>query len=619
MSGRPDRRKIPPPSQSASVLWRLAKLTTSTSPWLLIYGILAILGTSIFFVLIPVLLGNAIDEAISLVDSGTNTDAARSALLDAALVIIAVSVLRGVFAYGQMYAGEVLGQKLATALRNQYYEKLQRLSFSFHDSAHTGNLMSRGISDIDGVRMFPHTGMLRVLYLILLIAGSAYLMLTLDWQLGLLTLSFVPIVAFQGTIMRLRSRNIWIQIQEQMGIVNTALQENLGGVRVVRSFAGQQHEEDKFKSSSEEVRGMMDRAAEIRASNGSFMSFSLLVAYSVLLWFGGSKVINDEMTIGDLTRFLTFLGLLQMPIRMLPMLINSWARASSGGSRLFELLDLELPIRNSPNAQPLKITEGVLRYEDVSFSYDDMPVIKNISFEARPGHTIGIVGPPGSGKTTIAQLAPRHYNVDSGRITIDGQDINGVTLESLRQRVRLVQQDTFLFRDTVSDNIAYGEPDAEESRIIDSAEDAKLHQHISGMAEGYDSMVGERGVSLSGGQRQRMAIARAIVLQPKVFIFDDSTSAIDAATERLIREQIARRAADATTIIIAHRLSTLLSADEILVIDEGSIIERGSHEELLEFGGRYREMHDLQVRPTDDLSGDWISVDEAPEPTGADD
>lgn len=619
MSGRPDRRKIPPPSQSASVLWRLAKLTTSTSPWLLIYGILAILGTSIFFVLIPVLLGNAIDEAISLVDSGTNTDAARSALLDAALVIIAVSVLRGVFAYGQMYAGEVLGQKLATALRNQYYEKLQRLSFSFHDSAHTGNLMSRGISDIDGVRMFPHTGMLRVLYLILLIAGSAYLMLTLDWQLGLLTLSFVPIVAFQGTIMRLRSRNIWIQIQEQMGIVNTALQENLGGVRVVRSFAGQQHEEDKFKSSSEEVRGMMDRAAEIRASNGSFMSFSLLVAYSVLLWFGGSKVINDEMTIGDLTRFLTFLGLLQMPIRMLPMLINSWARASSGGSRLFELLDLELPIRNNPNAQPLKITEGVLRYEDVSFSYDDMPVIKNISFEARPGHTIGIVGPPGSGKTTIAQLAPRHYNVDSGRITIDGQDINGVTLESLRQRVRLVQQDTFLFRDTVSDNIAYGEPDAEESRIIDSAEDAKLHQHISGMAEGYDSMVGERGVSLSGGQRQRMAIARAIVLQPKVFIFDDSTSAIDAATERLIREQIARRAADATTIIIAHRLSTLLSADEILVIDEGSIIERGSHEELLEFGGRYREMHDLQVRPTDDLSGDWISVDDAPEPTGADD
>ena len=619
MSGRPDRRKIPPPSQSASVLWRLAKLTTSTSPWLLIFGILAILGTSIFFVLIPVLLGNAIDEAISLVDSGTNTDAARSALLDAALVIIAVSVLRGVFAYGQMYAGEVLGQKLATALRNQYYEKLQRLSFSFHDSAHTGNLMSRGISDIDGVRMFPHTGMLRVLYLILLIAGSAYLMLTLDWQLGLLTLSFVPIVAFQGTIMRLRSRNIWIQIQEQMGIVNTALQENLGGVRVVRSFAGQQHEEDKFATSSEEVRGMMDRAAEIRASNGSFMSFSLLVAYSVLLWFGGSKVINDEMTVGDLTRFLTFLGLLQMPIRMLPMLINSWARASSGGSRLFELLDLELPIRNSPNAQPLKITEGVLRYEDVSFSYDDMPVIKNISFEARPGHTIGIVGPPGSGKTTIAQLAPRHYNVDSGRITIDGQDINGVTLESLRQRVRLVQQDTFLFRDTVSDNIAYGEPDAEESRIIDSAEDAKLHQHISGMAEGYDSMVGERGVSLSGGQRQRMAIARAIVLQPKVFIFDDSTSAIDAATERLIREQIARRAADATTIIIAHRLSTLLSADEILVIDEGSIIERGSHEELLEFGGRYREMHDLQVRPTDDLSGDWISVDDAPEPTGADD
>ncbi len=580
---------------------------------------LAILGTSIFFVLIPVLLGDAIDQAIELTRDGTDTDAARSALLDAALVIIGVSVLRGVFAYGQMYAGEVLGQKLATALRNEYYEKLQRLSFSFHDNAHTGNLMSRGISDIDGVRMFAQTGMLRVLYVILLLSGSAYLMLTLDWQLGILTLTFVPIVAFQGTIMRLRSRNIWIQIQEQMSVVNTALQENLGGVRVVRSFAGQKHEEEKFASSSEEVRGLMDKAAEIRASNGSFMSFSLLVAYSVLIWFGGTKVINEEMSIGDLTRFITFLGLLQMPIRMLPMLINSWARASSGGQRLFEVLDLELPIHNSPNAKSLEVTEGVLRYEDVSFSYDNMPVITNISFEARPGHTIGIVGPPGSGKTTIAQLAPRHYNVDSGRITIDGQDISGVTLESLRQQIRLVQQDTFLFRDTVSDNIAYGDPDAEEGRIIDSAEDASLHQHINSMPEGYESMVGERGVSLSGGQRQRMAIARAIVLKPKIFIFDDSTSAIDAATERLIRDQISKRASDATTIIIAHRLSSLLSADEILVIDEGKIIERGSHQELLELGGRYREMHDLQVRPTDDLTGDWLTVDGTPQTTGGDD
>ena len=209
----------------------MAKLTTTISPWLLAFGFLAILGTSVFFVTIPVLLGNAVDDAIMLVEDGSDSDAARAALMDAALVLIAVSVLRGVFAYGQMYSGEVLGQTLATALRNQYYEKLQRLSFSFHDNAHTGNLMSRGISDIDGVRMFAHTGMLRVLYLILLLAGSAYLMLTLDWQLGLLTLAFVPIVAFRGTIMRLRSRNIWIRIQEQMGVVNTALQENLGGDR----------------------------------------------------------------------------------------------------------------------------------------------------------------------------------------------------------------------------------------------------------------------------------------------------------------------------------------------------------------------------------------------------
>lgn len=569
-------------------------------------GLLTIIGASTFFVWIPVLLGDAVDRALDLVAQGAGTGAARSALLRSAALLLLVSVLRGSFAYGQMFIGEVLGQKLAYELRMAFFEKLQRLSFSFHDRAHTGNLMSRGISDIEGVRMFAHTGLLRVFYLVILLSLSAFLMLRLDWQLGLVTLAFVPVVAFRGTLMRLRLRTTWLRIQEEMGVVNTRVQENLAGVRVVRSFSGQRYEEAKFEAASHGVLDLMNDAASVRAGNGSFMTFSLLVAWAVILWFGGNRVLEGTLTVGEFTQFVTFMGLLQMPIRTLPMMINSWARASSAGSRLFEVLDVELPIQNSPDAQPLKVSEGVLRFENVSFQYADTPTLKDVSFEARPGHTIAIVGPPGSGKSTIAQLAPRLYEIDSGRITVDGQDIRDVTLESLRDAVGLVQQDTFLFVDAISANIAYGEPGAGEDRVVTSAQAAQLHQHIENMPERYESMVGERGVSLSGGQRQRMAIARALLVKPKILIFDDSTSAIDAATERLIRSDLEKRAGDTTTVIIAHRLSSVQHADEILVLEEGRIAERGSHAELLALGGRYREMHDLQVRPTDDLDGGWL-------------
>jgi ATP-binding cassette subfamily B protein len=571
-------------------------------------GVMMIIGAAIFFVWVPVLLGGAVDQALDLLSEDASAGDARTALLRSAAVLLGVSVLRGSFAYGQMFIGEVLGQKLAYQLRMEFFEKLQRLSFSFHDRAHTGNLMSRGITDIEGVRMFAHTGLLRVFYLVILLALSAFLMIQLDWQLGLITLAFVPVVAFRGTLMRLKLRTTWLRIQEEMGVVNTRVQENLAGVRVVRSFSGQRYEEAKFEESSHRVLDLMNTAANVRAGNGSFMTFSLLVAWAVILWFGGNRVLSGSLTIGEFTQFVAFMGLLQMPIRTLPMMINSWARASSAGSRLFEVLDAELPIKNRPGAKPLEVTGGVLRFEDVTFGYDGTPILRDISFEARPGHTIAIVGPPGSGKSTIAQLAPRLYEIESGRITVDGQDIRDVTLESLRDAVGLVQQDTFLFVDAISSNIAYGEPGAAEERIVTSAQAAQLHQHIENMPERYESMVGERGVSLSGGQRQRMAIARALLVKPKILIFDDSTSAIDAATERLIRADLAKRAGDTTTVVIAHRLSSVQDADEILVLEEGRIAERGSHADLLKQGGRYREMHDLQVRPSDDLSGGWLDM-----------
>jgi len=293
-----------------------------------------------------------------------------------------------------------------------------------------------------------------------------------------------------------------------------------------------------------------------------------------------------------------------MPVRQLGLMVNAFARASTCGSRLFALLDLDIAIKDAPDAKPLAVTEGVLRFENVGFSYpgpEKRPVLKNISFEARRGETIGIVGPPGSGKSTIAHLIPRFYDITSGRITIDGQDIRKATLQSLRQNVAVVQQDSFLFTTSIENNIAYGDPWAKEGRIERAAESAQLHNYILGLPAGYTTVVGERGVSLSGGQRQRLTIARTLMLKPAVMVFDDSTAAIDAATEQRIRSAMKRFARDRVTLVVAHRLSSLMHADQILFIENGEIVERGTHEQLLAAGGRYKALYDLQVRPEDDV------------------
>jgi ATP-binding cassette subfamily B protein len=330
------------------------------------------------------------------------------------------------------------------------------------------------------------------------------------------------------------------------------------------------------------------------------MNLSFFAAMGLVLWFGGNKVIDGEISVGTLASFLTFMTILQMPVRQLGLMVNSFARASTCGSRLFALLDLDIAIKDMPGAKDLAISEGTLKFDDVSFRYpgaNDNIVLSGISFEAKRGQTVGIVGPPGSGKSTIAHLIPRFYDVTGGTISIDGQDISRVTLKSLRGAVSVVQQDQFLFTTTIENNIAYGNPWAKEQRIERAAEFAQLHNYIIGLPAGYETIVGERGMSLSGGQRQRLSIARSLVLRPAVLVFDDSTAAIDAGTEQRIRSAMKRFAADRVTIIIAHRLSSLMHADQILFVENGRIVEQGTHNELLELGGRYRALYDLQVRP----------------------
>jgi ATP-binding cassette subfamily B protein len=380
------------------------------------------------------------------------------------------------------------------------------------------------------------------------------------------------------------------------------MEENLAGIRVVRAFAGQAHEMAKFDAASRNALTLSHQRVDLRVRNTSAMSLSFLAAMALVLLVGGHKVASGAISVGTLTTFLTFMTILQMPVRQLGLLVNSFSRASTCGSRIFGFLDLDVEIADEPSARPLALTDGTLRFENVSFAYADAgrAALHDVSFEARRGETIGIVGPPGSGKSTVAHLVPRFYDVTAGRITLDGQDIREVTLQTLRQAVAVVQQDGFLFTTTLENNIAYADPWASEPAIERASGSAQLHRYVLGLPMGYRTVVGERGVSLSGGQRQRLNIARSLMLRPAVMVFDDSTAAVDAGTEQRIRTAMKRFAKDRVTIVISHRLSSLMHADQILFVDEGTIVERGTHEELLALGGRYRALYDLQVRPGDD-------------------
>ena len=560
-------------------------------PWLVAITLVSTVIASALQLLVPQLLGLAVDQAQGI--ATTPGGVAGSALWTTAIALLVVSVLRGIFTMAHNYYGEAVVHNCAYELRLDCYEKLQRLSFSFHDKVHSGDLIMLGIIDIDGVRMFFATGLLRVVLLGTLIGVGAYMLLSTDLVLGLLALSFVPFVAWRSSATQLRLRATWLTLQERLSELSRIMEENLGGIRVVRAFAAQNFELGKFDKASASALGLAHERVDIRVNNTSAMNFSFFLAMGLVLWMGGNKVIAGEISVGTLASFLTFMTILQMPVRQLGLMVNSFARASTCGTRLFELLDLEPAIKDMPGARDLVVTEGTLRFDNVDFTYPgngDAPTLSGVSFEAHRGETIGIVGPPGSGKSTIAHLIPRFYDVDGGVISIDGQDISEVTLQSLRRAVAVVQQDSFLFTTTIENNIAYGDPWAKERRIERAAEFAQLHNYIIGL----------RGVSLSGGQRQRLSIARALILRPAVMVFDDSTAAIDAGTEQRIRSAMKRFAKDRVTLIISHRLSSLMHADQILFVEDGRIVERGTHEELLARGGRYRALYDLQVRPGGD-------------------
>ena len=583
------------------IIWRIVKMAFSRKREMTA-AYAAMIGATTAYLFLPHLFGQAIDQIKVMLDGGS---VQLQSLLVIVGVIIVLSVVRGGLSFFQNYFGEAVSQYVSYDLRNKMYDHLQHLSFGFHDRNHTGNVMSRAITDVENIRMFVNMGIVRTPYFLTLFVVVSIILVRMDWQLGLASIGFVPLVIVVSGVVRLRLREAWLKIQDMMAELNTVLQENLTGQRVVKAFASEDFENKKYNDKSEEVSVAFLSAEKLRAANTAFTLFSFQMGLAIILLFGGWRFINGDLTIGQLAAFVFYMQILAMPVRMSGFLVNAYARAASGGQRLFEILDTESDVVEKADAIELGRVEGRVRFEDVSFSYQEgKPALKNINLEADPGKVVALIGTPGSGKSTIASLLPRFYEANSGRITIDGIDIRDVTLKSLRQNMGIVQQDVFLFGAGLRENIAYGREDAPIEDVIRAAKVAQLHDFISALDGGYDTEVGERGVNLSGGQRQRMSIARAVLLDPPILVLDDSTSSVDANTEDLIRQAMEEVMKGRTTLIIAHRLSTVHRADEIIVLDRGEVVERGTHQELLALGGNYREIYELQLRPQEEVMRD---------------
>lgn len=585
-------------SKMPRVLQRITALSLRY-PGRMAIAVACSLGAAVASLTLPKLFGQGVDQAGALLTTGAAHAAeAQAALWTTALLVIAATVIRGVLTMMTGYQSEYVSQRVGYDLRLKYFQQLQRLSFGFHDRIHSGDLVTRGMLDLEGARVFIQSGVMQLVSLVLLLGFASYMMLTTDLVMGLIGLAFVPIAGFALGRMGFLLRVTWLRVQELMAVLTLTMEENLQGIRVVRAFAGKRFEMGKFDAASKDALDFSYKRITLRFRAVAVMTVSFYGSMGLLLWYGGHKVAGGAMTVGKLTEFLTYMTLLQTPIRQIAMIFNAAARATSSGARLFEVLDLEPDIADAPGAKALAPSAGTLRFENVDFAYDPdgKQILRGVSFEVRAGQTLGVVGPPGSGKSTIANLIPRFYDVTGGTITIDGQDIRDVTLASLREYVGLVQQESFLFDASIGHNVAYADPWADDERIEGAARTAQIHDHIAGLPDTYETRVGERGVALSGGQRQRLSIARGVVPGPGVMIFDDSTAAIDAVTERRVRDALAAATATKATIIIAHRLSSLMHADHIVVLDDGVVAERGTHAELIKAGGVYADLYELQTR-----------------------
>jgi ATP-binding cassette subfamily B protein len=546
---------------------------------MLLLAFLCIIVATGFSIVIPRILGDGIDTVLGM--------GQRSAIVIAAVVIVAASAMRGFAGYGQRFFAEVVAQKVSYNIRNALYARLQQLSFSFHDKNQTGQLMSRATVDVEATRMFFAMGLLGMAQVMFMFIGVSYMMLTMNWSLGLMTLAFVLPVAWLAATFGRRIRPIWLKVQAMMGFMGNTLEESLSGVSVVKAFSHQREEGRKFAAQAQSLYDDQMQAARLMSINMPTMVLLVSIPTIIILWYGGRQVVAGGMTVGEVTQFILLVGLLMMPIRRLGMMVNLFSRTASAGQRILEILDTESEVKEKQNAVDLGKAKGRVTFDNVSFSYDSLgAALKNISFDVQPGQLVALIGASGSGKSTIANLLARFY---------DGTDIRDVTLASLRKNVVTAQQDVFLFSATIKENIAYGAKNAGMDKIIEVSRAAYLHDFISSLPEGYDTWVGERGDTLSGGEKQRLSIARTLLVDPSILILDDSTASVDAQTEKLIRQALDRLIKGRTTFIITHRLPIIQNADLILVLENGELVEKGTHRELIERNGVYKEVYQSQL------------------------
>ena len=589
------------------IIIRLTKIAWRHRVRLMLAYVTILVGVGLSL-LIPKIVGVAIDKVVTFeveAEGGIMVSVAgteTSVLIWLALALLGASLLRGIFDFGRTYTTDSLSQKVAYDVRNLMYDKLQHLSFAFHDKEHTGNLMSKVTSDVEAIRRYVNMGMVRGIEVPIRVLAIVVLLVSLNWQLTLISLIFVPFVVVRSTQVMLTLRDMWLHVQEVMGELVTILQENLVGIHVVKAFAAEEHEKRKYAAKAEELQHDYFQNERLQGTTTAWMTLYFTLAMGLVLWYGGRQIIQGDLTPGGFAMFLLLMNQLTFPIRMTPQIIGGFARAISSGRRIFDVLDARSPVEEKPDARDMGRVVGHVRFNDVSFTYDpDIPGLKNLNIDVPPGSIIALLGAPGSGKSTIVNLLPRFYAVTGGEITIDGTDVQDFTLASLRRNVGIVQQDVFLFSATIRNNIAYAASDASDEDIIEAAKIAQLHDQIMALPHGYDTWVGERGVTLSGGQKQRLSIARTILIDPPVLILDDSTSSVDVETERQIHRAMTAVMKDRTTFVIAHRLSTVREADTILVLKDGEIVEEGNHRELITRGGIYQDIYELQLRPQEEV------------------
>src|SRR5712691_4410632 len=520
-----------------------------------------------------------------------------SVIFYSSLLLLLVAGIRNLFTFTQGFWSEKASQSAAYEMRNAIFDRLENLSFSYYDQAQTGQLMTRVTSDVDTVRNFTGNGLLQLVNAIVMLFGSAIILLLMNWRLALIVLTIVPAV-LSIFLFFLRSIGPRFRlVQQKLGNLNTILQENLAGVRVIKAFVREPYEVARYRSANDDL--LQENLTIVRGTSLSFPLIFFIANLGTLavIWFGGAQVIGGQLNLGELVAFNSYLTYLLLPVFILGSTLTSITQSAASAHRVFEVIDTPIEVMDSPAAVALPQLQGRVVFEDVAFRYagSETLTLAAVSFVAEPGQTVAILGRTGSGKSTIINLIPRFYDTTSGKVLVDGHNVRDVALASLRSQIGIVLQETNLFSGTIRENIAYGRPDATEEEIEAAARAAQAHTFITGFPDGYATMVGERGVGLSGGQKQRIAIARALLLNPALLILDDSTSAVDAETEYQIQQALQHLMTNRTSFIIAQRISTVRNANLILLIEGGHLVAQGTHDELLQKGGLYSEVLESQL------------------------